>query len=105
MSGLPFPSPGHLPDPGIEPQSPALQADALSSTPPGKPLATTAKTFLKQQRRLLCLTVNPRALSISTHTLLSRRLENILPLILSVPQEASPGLGGTLLFPLRRSMI
>ena len=30
-SGLPFPSPGDLPDPGIEPQSPALQADALPS--------------------------------------------------------------------------
>ena len=30
-SGLPFPSPGDLPDPGIEPRSPALQADALSS--------------------------------------------------------------------------
>ena len=29
-SGLPFPSPGDLPDPGIEPRSPALQADALS---------------------------------------------------------------------------
>ena len=28
-SGLPFPSPGHLPDPGIEPGSPALQADYL----------------------------------------------------------------------------
>ena len=28
-SGLPFPSPGDLPDPGIEPRSPALQADAL----------------------------------------------------------------------------
>ena len=28
-SGLPFPSPGHLPDPGIEPMSPALQADSL----------------------------------------------------------------------------
>ena len=28
-SGLPFPSPGHLPDPGIEPGSPALQADSL----------------------------------------------------------------------------
>ena len=28
-SGLPFPSPGHLPDPGIEPMSPALQADDL----------------------------------------------------------------------------
>ena len=34
-SGLPFPSPGHLPDPGIEPRCPALQADALSSEPPG----------------------------------------------------------------------
>ena len=34
-SGLPFPSPGDLPDPGIEPGSPALQADALSSEPPG----------------------------------------------------------------------
>ena len=29
--GLPFPSPGDLPDPGIEPRSPALQADALTS--------------------------------------------------------------------------
>ena len=33
-SGLPFPSPGDLPDPGIEPRSPALQADALTSEPP-----------------------------------------------------------------------
>ena len=36
-SGLPFPSPGDLPNPGIEPRSPALQADALPSEPPGKP--------------------------------------------------------------------
>ena len=35
-SGLPFPSPGDLPDPGIEPGSPALQADALPSEPLGK---------------------------------------------------------------------
>ena len=35
-SGLPFPSPGYLPDPGIEPSFPALQADALPSEPPGK---------------------------------------------------------------------
>ena len=35
-SGLPFPSPGDLPDPGIEPRSPALQADTLPSEPPGK---------------------------------------------------------------------
>ena len=37
-SGLPFPSPGDLPDPGIKPGSPALQADALPSEPPGKPV-------------------------------------------------------------------
>ena len=36
-SGLPFPSPGDLPDPGIESRSPALQADTLTSEPPGKP--------------------------------------------------------------------
>ena len=35
-SGLPFPSPGDLPNPGIEPGSSVLQADALPSEPPGK---------------------------------------------------------------------
>ena len=35
-SGLPFPSPGDLPNPGIELRSPTLQADALTSEPPGK---------------------------------------------------------------------
>ena len=38
QSGLSFPSPGDLPDPGIKPWSPALQADALSSEPPGSPI-------------------------------------------------------------------
>ena len=36
-SGLPFPSPGDLPDQRIEPRSPTLQADALTSETPGKP--------------------------------------------------------------------
>ena len=36
-SGLPFPSPGDLPEPGIELRSPTLQADALPSELPGKP--------------------------------------------------------------------
>ena len=35
--GLPFPPPGELPDPGIEPVSPAMQADSLLLEPPGKP--------------------------------------------------------------------
>ena len=37
-SGLPFPTPGNFPNPGIEPGSPATQADSLLSEPPGKPL-------------------------------------------------------------------
>ena len=39
-SGVPFSSPGDLPDPGIKPRCPAFQADALTSEPPGKPLKT-----------------------------------------------------------------
>ena len=40
LSGSPFPSPGSLPDPGIEPRSPALQADYLPTELPEKPLIT-----------------------------------------------------------------
>ena len=45
-SGLPFPSPGDFPDPGIEPGSPALQADALPSEPPGKPFYMCAFSYV-----------------------------------------------------------
>ena len=44
-SGLPFPSPGDLPNPGIKPGSPALQADALPSEPPGKPTGLQGKSL------------------------------------------------------------
>ena len=37
-SGLPFPSPRDLPNPGIEPGFPALEADTLTSEPRGKPV-------------------------------------------------------------------
>ena len=37
-SGLPFPSPGDLPRPGIEPTSPALVGGFFTTEPPGKPL-------------------------------------------------------------------
>ena len=40
-SGLPCPPPGDLPNPGIEPRSPTLQAESLLSEPPGKPKNTT----------------------------------------------------------------
>ena len=45
-SELPVPSPGDLPDPGIESSSPALQADSLPTEPPGKP-----KDFLDMDQK------------------------------------------------------
>ena len=41
-SGLPLPSLGDLPQPGIEPESPALQADSLLSEPPGETISSVA---------------------------------------------------------------
>ena len=49
-SGLPVPSPGDLPNPGIEPGSPAFQADSLPSELPGKP----KKGFPQRGRLPLC---------------------------------------------------
>ena len=47
-NGLPFPSLGYLPNPGIKPTSPALQVDSLPSEPPGNPrLKDTTTTTTK----------------------------------------------------------
>ena len=53
-SGLPAPSPGDLPNPGIEPKSPTLQADSLPSEPPGKPTSFVS---------YLAMTINPGGIS------------------------------------------
>ena len=50
-SGVPFPSPGDLPNPGIEPGSPALEADALTSEPPGKTELGSASALFKISHR------------------------------------------------------
>ena len=50
-SGLPFPSPGDLPNPGIEPRSPALQADALPSELPRKPKERQITQKLKKKKK------------------------------------------------------
>ena len=49
-SGLPFPFPGDLPNPGIEPRSPALQTDALLSEPLGKLFPTAAAAAAKSRQ-------------------------------------------------------
>ena len=48
-SVLPFPSPGDLPDPGIEPWSPSLQADSLPSEPLGKPKESEEMTSSEKE--------------------------------------------------------
>ena len=45
-SGLSFPSPGDLPDPGIEPGFPALEADALTSEPPGPEIKPVSSAWV-----------------------------------------------------------
>ena len=61
-NGKPFPSPGNLPNPGIEPGSPVLQADSLPSEPPGKPSywPYLAATFSLCQNVLNISLFNPR---------------------------------------------
>ena len=49
-SGLPFPPPGDLPNPGIESRSPTLQADSLPAEPQGKPKNTQVGSLYLSQR-------------------------------------------------------
>ena len=60
-SGLPFPSPGDLPNPGIEPRSSALRADALPSEPQGKLLENR---LLHLSKCLLCKAWGLRAATV-----------------------------------------
>ena len=60
-SGLPFPSPGDLPNPGTEPTSPVFQADSSPSKPPGKPYKGIMKKILNLQGGMyLCRKVRKR---------------------------------------------
>ena len=45
QSALPFPSPGGLPNPGIEPGSPALQVDSLPSESPRRPMSNKEAVY------------------------------------------------------------
>ena len=53
-SGLPFPSPGDLPDPGTKPGSSASQADALPSEPPGKNIQPLKKIIIIMPFDAIC---------------------------------------------------
>ena len=53
-SGLSCPPPEDLPDPGIKPGSPTLQADSLSSEPPGKPVCLKLQVNKEEKAVRLC---------------------------------------------------
>ena len=55
QSGLPFPSPGDLPDPGIEPGSPELRADALASELPRNPTMVDTLFNMKSGENEKCV--------------------------------------------------
>ena len=64
QSGQPVPFPGDLPDQGIEPRSPALQADSLLSEPPGQPPLSNCTIFPSPPEETLCLSkVSPSGAS------------------------------------------
>ena len=56
-SGLPFPTPGDLPDPEMEPRSPALQADALPSELPGKQFSSTFYGYMVDIQKKVCIII------------------------------------------------
>ena len=58
-SGLPFPSPADLPNPGIEPESPAQQADALPSEPGNLMFLQQLESQLSSVQKCLLLTCSP----------------------------------------------
>ena len=66
-SGLPFPSPEDLPDPGIEHRSPTLQADVLTSKSPGKP-SSGKKTCKTTVIRMDCQNIRDQMSTFLEHT-------------------------------------
>ena len=70
-SGQPFPSPGDLPDPRIEPVSPTLQADSLPSEPPGRPQIQTQPPSSMSQSSSPQITFQPEHFPVGTREFLS----------------------------------
>ena len=88
-SGLPFPSTGDLPDPEIKPRSPALQADSLSSRPPGKP-KTSVTQVNRQQVFLAILNYLIRlSISVNIHGHDQQCIDNIYNQLLSTIKYVS----------------
>ena len=79
LEGLPFPSPGDLPNPGIEPRSPALQANSLATELQGKPIhglrhVETSQVLVAQLCPTLCNPMDCSPPGSSVHGILQARI-------------------------------
>ena len=84
-SGLPFRSPGDLPDPGIEPRSPALQANSLPTELQGKTYIFSISLLIKHLGCFYVLpTENSAAMNIARASLVSQLVKN-LPAMQEIP--------------------
>ena len=79
-SGLPFTSPGDLPDPGVEPGSPALQADSLPSEPPGPQMKHNLESKISGR--------NINNLRYADNTTLTAESEELKSLLMKVKEES-----------------
>ena len=80
LSGLPFPSPGDLPDPRMEPELPALQADSLPSQSSGKPPGWMPYHAPAQSCLTLCKPVDCNPSGSSVHGIFQARILEWVPI-------------------------
>ena len=89
-SGLPFPSPGDLPNPGTEPGRPALQADALPSEPPGKP--QESESVVVQSCPTLCDLMDCSLPGSSAHGIFKARVAESVAISYTLGDLPDPGI-------------
>ena len=86
-SGLPFPPPRNLPNPGIKPRSPALQADSLLTELQGKPHHAKCQTGSQAGIKIAGRNSNNHGYADDT-TLMAKRKEELKNLFMSVKEES-----------------
>ena len=90
-SGKPFPSPGDLPNSGIEPVSLTLQVDSLPSEPPVNPTESKAQTIKKIVigSHILIITLNVNRLNAPTKTQMAEQMKTCACMYFHLPHHSA----------------